>query len=548
MTNKYIYITLLALLGVNAEAIAQTSPRKDAPRLVISIAIDQLRSDYLEAFAPLYTEGGFKRLLSQGHVYVNGTYPFAPIDRASAVAALSTGVTPYYNSIVGARWLNRETLRPIGCVDDAKNPGLFTDETASPLGISTSTIADELKVATNGGGLVYSIAPFRDAAVLAGGHAADGVFWIDDSYGQWCSSQYYFPTLPQWVYAYNGLRAPNMKIENSTWEPANVMVGSFDYFVQTTEQSKPFKHKFTGQRRFGEYKTSGLVNADVTDLATHCIANTGMGGDRVTDLLCLTYYAGSFNHQALTNCQMELLDTYVRLDRELERLINWRLYRESSKGLMTELACHQLQVGTWALGKLPVSVMATGAITHWRDGREVYDNIHCIYEFDDGRQMTYASVISNQFYGLEEQILGNLGTVEPERGKYYYENYGPAPAPAFVQMLMEWEDSLFGANTFAGSSWDPEVARNNPGEWILGHAPESDGTSLLLEAFVEAAITRQQPPRIIEEGYYATQLCLIGHQAIEEHRPVAFPDAMRIGYAPYDTTATTTDNPTIAAL
>jgi len=233
---------------------------------------------------------------------------------------------------------------------------------------------------------------------------------------------------------------------------------------------------------------------------------------------------------------------------ELERLINWRLYRESSKGLMTELACHQLQVGTWALGKLPVSVMATGAITHWRDGREVYDNIHCIYEFDDGRQMTYASVISNQFYGLEEQILGNLGTVEPERGKYYYENYGPAPAPAFVQMLMEWEDSLFGANTFAGSSWDPEVARNNPGEWILGKAPESDGTSLLLEAFVEAAITRQQPPRIIEEGYYATQLCLLGHQAIEEHRPVAFPDAMRIGYAPYDTTATTTDNPTIAAL
>ena len=225
---------------------------------------------------------------------------------------------------------------------------------------------------------------------------------------------------------------------------------------------------------------------------------------------------------------------------ELERLINWRLYRESSKGLMTELACHQLQVGTWALGKLPVSVMATGAITHWRDGREVYDNIHCIYEFDDGRQMTYASVISNQFYGLEEQILGNLGTVEPERGKYYYENYGPAPAPAFVQMLMEWEDSLFGANTFAGSSWDPEVARNNPGEWILGKAPESDGTSLLLEAFVEAAITRQQPPRIIEEGYYATQLCLIGHQAIEEHRPVAFPDAMRIGYAPYDTPATTT--------
>ena len=222
---------------------------------------------------------------------------------------------------------------------------------------------------------------------------------------------------------------------------------------------------------------------------------------------------------------------------ELERLINWRLYSESSKGLMTELACHQLQVGTWALGKLPVRVMGTGAITHWKDGREVYDNVHCIYEFDDGRQMTYASVISNNFYGLEEQILGNLGTVEPERGKFYFEDYGPAPAPAFVQMLMEWEDKIWGANTFAGSSWDPEVARNNPGEYILGQAPEADGTSLLTEAFVEAVCTGKQPPRIAEEGYYATQLCLIGHEAIVQGKPLTFPETMHIDYEPYKTKA-----------
>ena len=220
---------------------------------------------------------------------------------------------------------------------------------------------------------------------------------------------------------------------------------------------------------------------------------------------------------------------------ELERLINWRLYKESSKGLMTELACHQLQVGTWALGKLPTRVMGSGAITHWKDGREVYDNVHCIYEFDDGRQMTYASVISNKFYGLKEQILGNKGTVEPERGKFYFEDYGPAPAPAFVQMLMEWEDKIWGSNTFAGSSWDPEVARNNPGEFILGKAPEADGTSLLTEAFVEAVCTQKQPPRIAEEGYYATQLCLIGHEAIVQGQPLPFPEEMKINYEPYGT-------------
>ena len=67
-------------------------------------------------------------------------------------------------------------------------------------------------------------------------------------------------------------------------------------------------------------------------------------------------------------------------------LINWRLYREYSKGLMTELACHQLQIGSWALQELPVKVMGHGAITYWKDGREVYDNVSCIYVFENGKK------------------------------------------------------------------------------------------------------------------------------------------------------------------
>lgn len=49
--------------------------------------------------------------------------------------------------------------------------------------------------------------------------------------------------------------------------------------------------------------------------------------------------------------------------------------------------------------------MGHGAITYWKDGREVYDNVSCLYVFDDGVKMTFDSVISNQFYGLEEQIM-----------------------------------------------------------------------------------------------------------------------------------------------
>lgn len=320
MTNKYIYITLLAVLGFNAEGIAQES--RTAPKLVVSITIDQLRSDYLEAFMPLYTENGFKRMLEQGVVYSNASFPFAPIDRASAIATLTSGVTPFYNKITGERWLNRNTLRPVYCVDDAKYPGLNTESTASPKQLCTSTLGDELKVATAGRGIVYSIAPFRDAAVLSAGHAADGAFWIDDITGEWCSSQYYYTSFPLWARAHNSLQSPRQKIQQVHWVPVNDIVGNFSYFMQRGIQ-QPFSHYFRGDHRYQDYKHSAMVNEDITILAQQCIASCGLGIDRVTDLLNLTYYAGTFKNLAVNECQMELQDTYVRLDHEIGKLISY---------------------------------------------------------------------------------------------------------------------------------------------------------------------------------------------------------------------------------
>ena len=213
---------------------------------------------------------------------------------------------------------------------------------------------------------------------------------------------------------------------------------------------------------------------------------------------------------------------------ELERLINWRLYKDYSKGLMTELACHQLQIGTWALRQIPNKVMGHGAITFWKDGREVYDNVSCIYMFDNGVKINFDSVISNKFYGLEEQILGNKGTIEPENGKYYFED--TPPAPAFLQMINSWQNELFDAMPFAGTSWAPETAEKNSGEYLLGKRPKEDGTSLNLDAFVEAVITGKQPELVAEEGYYASALTLLGHQAIEEGQILTFPDVYKLNY------------------
>ena len=76
---------------------------------------------------------------------------------------------------------------------------------------------------------------------------------------------------------------------------------------------------------------------------------------------------------------------------ELEKKINWRLYKEFSCGLMTELASHQIQVANWALGEFPDKIMGAGSINYWKDGREVHDNVNLVYTYPGGTQLIYDS-------------------------------------------------------------------------------------------------------------------------------------------------------------
>lgn len=305
---------MLAVLGFYTEASGQEKIQY-APRLVVNINIDQLRTDYLDAFSPLYSQEGLKRLLKEGLVYENAYYPFTGMDRASAITSVITGVSPYYHGINGSQWLNKESLRPVSCTDDSKQQGL-----PSPAQIQVSTLGDELKAATQGLAKVFAIAPQQDAAILSAGHAADGAIWLDTYTGQWKGSTYYFNQVPQWLLANNELRSPSVNTKKILWEPIIELSGTFNYYQHIGDQ-KPFKHIFKGERKFIEYQASGLINADVTETALQCVTNNTLGYDRITDLLCITYYAGTFDHKPVSECQLELQDTYVRLDREIARLI-----------------------------------------------------------------------------------------------------------------------------------------------------------------------------------------------------------------------------------
>jgi Predicted dehydrogenases and related proteins len=216
---------------------------------------------------------------------------------------------------------------------------------------------------------------------------------------------------------------------------------------------------------------------------------------------------------------------------DVERRINWRLYRSSSAGLVTELAAHQLQVGDWALGLRPESVMGCGDIVYWKDGREVYDNISLIYRYPNGVKMSYESVISNKFLGLEELILGDKGTMELEKGKYYFEE--AKPAAGILQLINQIEHKIFDNVSFAGPSWVPETASINKGYFVLDNVrvtsgessvgATGDGSVELLTAFCNSAITEQPNATLAKEAYYSSIYALLGLQAMEENRIVNFP-------------------------
>lgn len=312
----------------------QAQPLPSAPKLVVTLTIDQLRTDYMEAFSSLYGEKGFKRLMREGKVFRQAEFAFDGTDRASAIAAICTGTTPSMNGIIAERWLDAQTLRPVSCVDDSKFMGNYTSENTSPSQLLTSTFADELKIATRNGALVYAIAPFRDAAVLSAGHAGNGAFWLNSNTGKWCGTTYY-GDFPWWVSQYNDQQSPDFRIKEMEWSPLHPITS---YTFLPEWRTAPFKYKFEVERdnKYRRMITSPMVNDEVNRLAVELLDKSIIGKDDMTDLLALTYYAGNYNHRSTQECAMEMQDTYARLDRSIANLLD---ILERKVGLQNVLLC-----------------------------------------------------------------------------------------------------------------------------------------------------------------------------------------------------------------
>ena len=307
MRIKYLLMSL-SLVALSFVQVAEA-----APKLYLNITIDQLRTDFLHEFSNLYGEGGFKRLMSGGKVYENSYFAFENIDRATAMATLTTGTNPYVHGIVGEKWLDRKTLRLVNCVEDKNCKGHSSFDNFSPARLKAITLADEMKRSSRGNAIVCSIAPDGDAAVLAGGHAADVVLWKNNMAGYWCSSTYYG------VYPDCGdVMNNNIKGRPSVWKPFL----DVDEYNNFGEKPETFSYSFNGKDKVALYKTTANMNDEINEMVLTYLDGSEMGKDNITDFLALTYYAGNYDGAPMEDRPLEIQDIYVRLDRCIASLLN----------------------------------------------------------------------------------------------------------------------------------------------------------------------------------------------------------------------------------
>lgn len=94
-----------------------------------------------------------------------------------------------------------------------------------------------------------------------------------------------------------------------------------------------------------------------------------------------------------------------------EHLLNWRMYKKYSEGLLCELGSHQVTAASWFFDSHPEAVYANGGIYEYKDGREVNDHIYATFNYPGGRTATFSSIQSNAFDENYEMYMGTKGTL-----------------------------------------------------------------------------------------------------------------------------------------
>lgn len=305
----------VASLGMSAADAVRT------PRLLVNIVVDGLDADCLDLLRDCFGDGGFRRLERQGAVIVNADYG-PGLDAAAATATVMTGASPSVTGIDGATRYDADRFRQVSAYNVTDEAGCFSPENYSPAALRVSTVADEIRMAAGGTNVVYAVAADPEAALPLGGHSPSSSMWMDIKDGHWVSSSY-FPELPAAVRLRNLSHPLSGRLDTMSWTP----VLEPDRYPALPAHLKriPFRYTFAAgdDSRLARFNASPLANSEVSSVASDLLATSKIGGhDGVTDVLGLAFSLKPYEYGRNSDNRPEIMDAYIRLDRNLEQLFD----------------------------------------------------------------------------------------------------------------------------------------------------------------------------------------------------------------------------------
>lgn len=339
--------------ATGGEATGSAVP-EGTPRLVLLIVVDQMRGDYLERFRPLLNHG-LTRLLQEGIVFTDAHHFHAATETAPGHATLATGVFPKRHGIIANSWFDRERGEDVYCCGDP-------DHGVSPRNMLVPTLGDLLKAAypeTR----VYAASAKDRAAILMGGHHADGAWWYGRSRGTWVTSTYYGDqeNQPAWVEAFNDEDRLAAHFANA-WTPLVPLAHTSAYDIEPLDRGPvidTFPHAvggFTVERGafYGDVYRSPFVDGYLEDFAEALIEAENLGADEIPDLLAISFSAlDTVGHGYGPNAP-ETLDVILRLDRTIGELLDFVDERIGMENVVVALSSDH------GVGEVPELVVRDG--------------------------------------------------------------------------------------------------------------------------------------------------------------------------------------------
>ncbi|TYC16203.1 alkaline phosphatase family protein [Bizionia gelidisalsuginis] len=340
----FVSIFLITILfGCRAQSQLNQTPlvsvaekTSTQPKLVVGIVVDQMRYDYLTRFNDKFSEGGFKRMISEGFNCKNNHYNYAPTYTGPGHASIYTGTTPKYHGIIANYWYDKHEGSRVYCVGDSIVNSVGTTTAAgkmSPHRMKTTTIGDENRLFTQSKGKTIGISIKDRGAILPAGHSANAAYWfVGDDEGAFVTSSFYVDALPKWVSNFNAsgksdsyLKTWNTLYDINSYTESGTDLNTFEGGFKGKEDATfPYDLKALSTENGGYdiLKSTPYGNSILADFAIAALEGEALGKDEVTDVFTISFSSPDYiGHNFGVNSK-EVQDTYIRLDQDIERLLN----------------------------------------------------------------------------------------------------------------------------------------------------------------------------------------------------------------------------------